>query len=65
MKTLVNGLNEPRFWNIVARFGRAKLLSRADGLVELRGGSSSDQTEAKEWVSLFMHEAVLRIVPAN
>ena len=65
MKTLVNGLNEPRYWNLVARFGQAKLVSRADGHVELRGGTSSDHTEAKEWISLFMHNAVLRIVPAN
>lgn len=65
MKTLVNGLNEPRYWNLVARFGRAKLLSRADGRVELQGGSASDYTDAKEWVSLFMHDAVLRIVPVN
>jgi len=65
MKTLVNGLNEPRYWNVVARFGRAKLLSRADGHLELRGGSSSDHTDAKEWVSLFMHDAVLRIVATN
>jgi len=65
MKTLVNGLNEPRYWNLVARFGRAKLLSRADGLVELRGGTASDHTEAREWISLFMHDAVPRIVAAN
>jgi hypothetical protein len=65
MKTLVNGLNEPRYWNLVARFGRAKLLSRADGRVELRGGTDADRTEAKEWISLFMHDAVPRIVPAN
>jgi hypothetical protein len=65
MKTLVNGLNEPRYWNLVARFGRAKLLSRADGRVELQGGTASDHADAKEWVSLFMHDAVLRIVPAN
>jgi hypothetical protein len=65
MKTLVNGLNEPRYWNLVARFGRAKLLSRADGRVELHGGTASDHTEAKEWVSLFMHEAVPRVIPAN
>jgi len=65
MKTLVNGMNEPRYWNLIARFGRAKLFSRADGQVELHGGSNADRTEAKEWVSLFMHEAAVRIVPAN
>jgi len=65
MKTLVNGLNEPCYWNLVARFGRARLLSRADGRTELHGGTASDHTEAKEWVSLFMHDTVLRIVPAR
>lgn len=65
MKTLVNGLDEPRYWNLVARFGQARLFSRADGRVELRGGTASDHTEAKEWVSLFMHDAILRIVPAH
>jgi hypothetical protein len=65
MKTLVNGLNEPRYWNLVARFGRAKLLARADGRVELRGGSEADRAEAREWISLFMHDAVPRIVPGN
>lgn len=65
MKTMVNGLNEPRYWNLVARFGRAKLLSRADGRVELHGGTASDHTEAREWISLFMHDAVPRIVPGN
>jgi hypothetical protein len=65
MKTLVNGLNEPRYWNLVARFGRAKLFSRADGRVELRGGTDSDRTEAKEWISLFMHDAILSVASAN
>ena len=65
MKTLVNGLNEPRYWNLVARFGRAKLLSRADGRVELRGGTTSDHLEAREWISLFMHDAVPRVVQGN
>jgi len=65
MKTLVNGLNEPRSWNLIACFGRATLVSCPDGRVELRGGSDSDRTEAKEWISLFMHHAVPRIVPAN
>jgi len=65
MKTLVNGINEPGPWNLIACFGEARLLNRADGRVELRGGSEADRTEAKEWVSLFMHEAVLRIIVSN
>jgi len=65
MKTLVNGLNEPRYWNLVARFGRAKLLSCADGRVELRGGTASGRTDAKEWISLFMHDAILSPASGN
>lgn len=66
MKTLVNGLNRPRYWNVdIARFGQASLVTGSDGRIELRGGSRSDRTEAKEWISLFMHDAVPRVVPAN
>ncbi len=59
MKTLVNGLNEPRYWNLIARFGQAKLVSRADGRMELQGGSESDRGEAREWISLFLHDAIV------
>jgi hypothetical protein len=64
MKTLVNGLKESRYYQIIARFC-AKLVSYADGRVELHGGSDADRAEAKEWISLFMHDAVPRLVPAN
>jgi hypothetical protein len=30
------------------------------GKLELRGGSAEDRGEAKEWMSLFWHEAVVR-----
>jgi hypothetical protein len=30
----------------------------------LRGGTSADRTQAKEWISLFMHEAVPKWVEA-
>lgn len=62
MKTLVNGLNQRRYWNLIAQFGRATLVDSADGRVELRGGSDADRTEAKEWISLFMHDAVPRVI---
>ena len=42
---------------LIARFGGASLIKQPDGHYELRGGTAVDQTEAKEWVSLFMHEA--------
>ena len=56
MKTLGNGLNEPRHVVLIARFGAARLLERPDGRAELRGGTDSERTESKEWLSLFAHE---------
>jgi len=47
---------------LITRFGNARLVSLANGSVELRGGLAQDQTTAKEWISLFMHEAVPRFV---
>jgi hypothetical protein len=65
MRTLLHGGDESIYWNLIASFGQARLLGRADGRVELRGGSEADRTEAKEWLSLFMHDAVPRIVIGN
>ena len=45
---------------IITNFGAARLVRRPDGVVELRGGQAQDRTAAKEWISLFMHEAVPR-----
>ena len=45
---------------LIANFGQAKLIRLPDGSTELRGGQAQDFTTAKEWISLFMHEAVLR-----
>ena len=42
---------------LIARFGTAELLVDAFGRTELRGGSQEDIVEAREWVSLFFHEA--------
>jgi hypothetical protein len=61
MNILLNGLNERYGLNLIACFGKARLLARPDGRAELRGGSKSERTEAKEWISLFMHETVLRL----
>jgi hypothetical protein len=44
---------------VVASFGRANLVRTARASYELRGASEDDLTSAKEWVSLFMHEAIL------
>ncbi len=41
----------------LARFGEARLVKKLTGKVELIGGSADDRTAAREWVSLFLHEA--------
>ena len=45
---------------LVARFGQARLVETRHGMVEVRGGTPADVVTAKEWISLFMHEAILR-----
>jgi len=50
---------------LIAMFGQARLVATAGGQIELRGGTRADQAEAREWISLFMHEAAPRIVPAE
>lgn len=42
---------------IVATFGAAELVRHRDGHWELRGGSPADHAAAREWSSLFQHEA--------
>jgi hypothetical protein len=42
---------------VIAQFGEAVLV-RMDGRIVLRGGSMADRTEALEWLSMFMPEAV-------
>jgi len=45
---------------VVAGFGDAKLIRFLDGKLELRGGSKEDRIEAREWMSIFWHEAVVK-----
>ena len=45
---------------VIASWGGAKLVKYLDGKLELKGGSKEDQAEAREWMSLFWHEAVVR-----
>jgi hypothetical protein len=52
--------HDPKRESIITTFGQARLVRLANGTTELRGGHTQDQTTAKEWISLFMHEAVLR-----
>jgi len=45
---------------VIARFGNAQLIRFLGGKMELRGGSTDDRTAAREWMSMFWHEAVVR-----
>jgi hypothetical protein len=45
---------------IVARFGAAALVRTPEGRFTLRGGNKSDHIEARDWASMFLHEAVIR-----
>ncbi len=47
---------------VIAYFGQSRLVKKLDGKLELIGGSKDDRTAAREWISLFLHEAVVREV---
>ena len=44
---------------IIAIFGDARLVQFLDGRLELKGGSKEDRQAAHEWISMFLHEAVV------
>jgi CheY-like chemotaxis protein len=53
-------------WNkvkTVASFGAANLIRHRDGRWELHGGPPRDQAAAREWCSLFQHEATFSSTP--
>ncbi|MBC8003591.1 MAG: hypothetical protein H7X97_13480 [Opitutaceae bacterium] len=60
MRRFVVGFRAPR---VVARFGPVRLVETRRGAFEVQGGAASDVVQAKEWISLFMHEATLRASP--
>ena len=43
---------------VIARFGQAALIKQTNGTWQLQGGSEEDRLSAREWISLFLHEAV-------
>ena len=43
----------------LASIGEARLVKHLSGKIELLGGSPDDRRAAKEWCSLFLHEAVI------
>ena len=49
--------------NHIATFGNAHLMRKYNGDYHIVGGSPVDHTAAKEWVSMFMHEAAITFAP--
>ena len=50
---------------VVAYFGEARLIKFLDGKVELFGGSAQDRAKAREWMSLYWPEAIVRCFPGD
>jgi hypothetical protein len=47
---------------VTASWGEARLIKYLDGRLELKGGSKEDRIEAREWISMFLHDKVVREV---
>ncbi len=47
---------------VIATFGQAQLVRTLDLKYELRGGTKDDRIAAREWISLFFHDAAVREV---
>lgn len=50
---------------VIALFGTSRLVRTGEGRFELRGGSEDDRSGAMEWISLFMHDVVPRVVACS
>jgi hypothetical protein len=57
IKTLYGQIIKPRH-KLIAAFGHARLVRWRNGKYELIGGLPEDLAQAREWISLFLHEAV-------
>lgn len=44
---------------LIASWGEADLVRHLNGRYELRGGTPEDRQSAREWISMFMHEAAV------
>ena len=44
---------------VIATWGGAWLVKGPDGKLELKDGSKEEHVEAREWISMFWHEAVV------
>lgn len=60
---LANSTLSRRRDRCLTAFGRTRLMLTPEGRLEVRGGSRADQIPMREWISLFMHEAVPQFFP--
>ena len=44
---------------VLAWFGEARVVRLRGGRTQIRGGGKLEQAEAREWASMFCHEAML------
>jgi hypothetical protein len=61
MKTLAEFTRIETDGELIIRFGAGRLVRLTNGRLELRGGTPADHTAAKEWISLFHHEACFSV----
>jgi hypothetical protein len=47
---------------VMASWGEAQLIKYLDGRLVLKGGSKEDRITAREWISMFLNDAVVREV---
>ena len=46
---------------LIAGWGEAELVRHLDGRYELRGGTPEDRQAAREWISMFLHQAAVSL----
>ncbi|MCX7866120.1 MAG: hypothetical protein N2438_03205 [Limisphaera sp.] len=46
---------------VIACWGTAKLVREPDGRYRLHGGTPADRQAALEWISFFLHEALVAV----
>ena len=44
---------------VTASWGEARLIKYLDGKLVLKGGSKEDRMAAREWISMFLNDAVV------
>jgi hypothetical protein len=45
---------------VMASWGEARLIKHLDGKLVLKGGSKEDRVAAREWISMFLNDVVVR-----